>query len=94
MSSIDLPIGVLASEAVLRDHPGPIMDERRYPRQTAGVPPALTGSLTRPQLNAAPRRAGDPAQECCDRCGSIRLIRVKSCWRCDACGYKSDCNGW
>ena len=63
------------------------------PRQTAGVPPALTGSLTPPQLNAAPRRAADPAQECCDRCGSIRLIRVKSCWRCDACGYKSDCNG-
>jgi hypothetical protein len=33
-------------------------------------------------------------QECCDRCGSVRLIRVKACWRCEACGYKSDCNGW
>ena len=70
------------------------MDERRHPRQTTGVPPALTGSLTPPPLNAAPRPAANPAQECCDRCGSVRLIRVKSCWRCDACGYKSDCNGW
>jgi hypothetical protein len=34
------------------------------------------------------------AAECCDRCGSLRLIRVKACWRCEACGYKSDCNGW
>ena len=34
------------------------------------------------------------AEDCCDRCGSVRLIRVKACWRCEACGYKSDCNGW
>lgn len=30
----------------------------------------------------------------CDRCGSTQLIRVKACWRCEKCGYKSDCNGW
>jgi ribosomal protein L37AE/L43A len=42
-------------------------------------------------------RTGAPqrmATEACDRCGSVRLIRVKACWRCEACGYKSDCNGW
>jgi hypothetical protein len=39
----------------------------------------------------APQRV---TTEACDRCGSVRLIRVKACWRCEACGYKSDCNGW
>jgi hypothetical protein len=24
----------------------------------------------------------------------VKLIRVKACWRCENCGYKSDCNGW
>jgi ribosomal protein L37AE/L43A len=43
----------------------------------------------------APAVDGVRASEaCCDRCGSVRLIRVKACWRCEACGYKSDCNGW
>jgi len=39
-------------------------------------------------------RQSQPGQDCCDRCGSVRLIRVKACWRCESCGYKSDCNGW
>jgi ribosomal protein L37AE/L43A len=39
-------------------------------------------------------RGSAPSHDCCDRCGSVRLIRVKACWRCEACGYKSDCNGW
>jgi hypothetical protein len=42
-------------------------------------------------VSANPQRV---AADCCDRCGSLRLIRVKACWRCEACGYKSDCNGW
>jgi len=40
------------------------------------------------------RKTSEPIQDCCDRCGSVRLIRVKACWRCESCGYKSDCNGW
>jgi hypothetical protein len=43
---------------------------------------------------AAGARVAGVAQDCCDRCGSVQLIRVKACWRCEACGYKSDCNGW
>lgn len=46
----------------------------------------------RPASAAGP--VAGAAQDCCDRCGSVRLIRVKACWRCEACGYKSDCNGW
>ena len=32
--------------------------------------------------------------DCCDVCGSLRLVKVKGCVRCEACGYKGDCNGW
>jgi hypothetical protein len=66
--------------------------------------PSAAGERTSPPSPTAARGATDPAAtsprlpstaaECCDRCGSVRLIRVKACWRCEACGYKSDCNGW
>ena len=45
-------------------------------------------------IAAVPAARPAPVEDCCDRCGSVRLIRVKACWRCEACGYKSDCNGW
>jgi hypothetical protein len=69
------------------------MNEPRDLRSIPSQPPTLNRVFTPPALDAAPRSA-TPGQECCDRCGSIRLIRVKACWRCENCGYKSDCNGW
>jgi hypothetical protein len=54
----------------------------------------VNGSPGLPAAAASPQSGNDAAQECCDRCGSLKLIRVKACWRCETCGYKSDCNGW
>jgi len=78
---------------------GETMNDRNQPSPAA--------NRTSPELPAAARGTTDPAAnvainpsapsiaaECCDRCGSVRLIRVKACWRCEACGYKGDCNGW
>jgi hypothetical protein len=69
------------------------MNEPRDLRSIPGHPPALNRALTPAPVNHA-QRSATPGQECCDRCGSVRLIRVKACWRCESCGYKSDCNGW
>jgi hypothetical protein len=67
------------------------MHQRRDQQPTPSPPtPGRTPPPT-PDLTA---RTGTPGQDCCDRCGSVRLIRVKACWRCESCGYKSDCNGW
>jgi ribosomal protein L37AE/L43A len=60
-------------------------------RRREGV--ADSGSV-RPEARASAPPPTPSSQECCDRCGSVRLIRVKACWRCESCGYKSDCNGW
>jgi hypothetical protein len=67
------------------------MDHSRDRQPISRTPPP-TGSQPLAPRDAASRAAAE--QECCDRCGSVRLIRVKACWRCEACGYKSDCNGW
>ena len=63
-------------------------DHRSIPSHSPALNRALTSSPDGAQ------RSATPGQECCDRCGSVRLIRVKACWRCESCGYKSDCNGW
>ena len=63
------------------------MDEHRQGRVASDAP-------VDKRVQDATRQDEAAAQECCDRCGSLRLIRVKACWRCEACGYKSDCNGW
>jgi hypothetical protein len=70
------------------------MDHSRDRRWSPHTPPAANGSLRHDLRQAAPAADAGAGQECCDRCGSVRLIRVKACWRCEACGYKSDCNGW
>ena len=62
--------------------------QNRFDRALRKLPPHVPAS-------APIRNEERPmAETCCDRCGSVRLIRVKACWRCEACGYKSDCNGW
>jgi hypothetical protein len=70
------------------------MNQFRDRQPVTRTPPALNGSPPLTPREAAPRVDATAGQECCDRCGSVRLIRVKACWRCEACGYKSDCNGW
>ena len=47
--------------------------------------------LTREAIRAGRLRGVDDR---CDRCGSICLVRVHGCWRCEACHWKSDCQGW
>jgi hypothetical protein len=69
------------------------MDDSRDRHPISRTPP-LTSSLPLAPSDKAPRADSAAGQECCDRCGSVKLIRVKACWRCEACGYKSDCNGW
>jgi hypothetical protein len=56
--------------------------------------PETTPSANDAIAQPAARVVASTSEACCDRCGSVRLIRVKACWRCEACGYKSDCNGW
>jgi hypothetical protein len=70
------------------------MDQSRDRQPIIRTPPALNGPLPAATRETSPRADAAAGQECCDRCGSVRLIRVKACWRCEACGYKSDCNGW
>jgi hypothetical protein len=70
------------------------MNESRDSRPLINQLTALRNALTPPPPEPAPRAATPSGQDCCDRCGSVRLIRVKACWRCESCGYKSDCNGW
>jgi hypothetical protein len=70
------------------------MDHSRDRQPVTRTPPALNTPLTGAPPEASPRAGAAAGQECCDRCGSVRLIRVKACCRCEACGYKSDCNGW
>jgi len=54
-----------------------------------GSPSPARAHALSPAIPAKPPTA--PIVDCCDRCGSVRLIRVKACWRCEGCGYKSDC---
>lgn len=34
------------------------------------------------------------ATDCCPACGSVALVKVKGCVRCEACKRKGDCDGW
>ena len=81
-------------DGFLRHDPACAMDQFRDRRSVTGTPPLSSGSPAVPPREAAQRPDSSAGQECCDRCGSVKLIRVKACWRCEACGYKSDCNGW
>jgi hypothetical protein len=60
----------------------------------SACPEPVEGASGRPEVRASALPPKASSQECCDRCGSLQLIRVKACWRCESCGYKSDCNGW
>jgi hypothetical protein len=35
-----------------------------------------------------------PDKMMCERCGAAEMYRMHAVWRCQACGFKTDCCGW
>jgi hypothetical protein len=60
------------------------MPDQVPPRQVTRLPSLLE-----------PRPGDQPGEDkfLCERCGS-EMYRMHSVWRCQSCGFKTDCCGW
>jgi ribosomal protein L37E len=58
------------------------MSEPSRPRPPLGPVPAPVGTSSR-----------DPDKVLCERCGA-EMYRMHAVWRCQDCGFKTDCCGW